>query len=709
MTILAGFDFVSEISHAALLKQLASTPVVGEQMFRTPFELTVPGALGSAHFIVDKLELDINGDNTVTIALEFSKSSVTTTANPPASIHPLSGTITVNLRVVLEPTAPTVSVALDFAQCPVSLLLSAASQQLIAQAAALIQNTPAQLTATFEAMLRTYLQSRTKAILPGGYTVNPDVDGALQPLSLRTLRLRCFGPADKSQQGVGLFGNFFAETQNAGNPVVRERSAVPAAQDTLMALSLRSFRTFLWCPRLAGSLAGKLGRPAPLLSSEMPGTCGSAASIDVDEVTVTNIDAFFGQGRIQVNVNFEKSGTCYEASGSMVTYLRLTVAGGTITPNVEPQTPQVDVNVDAVCEIAGWILAGPIGGLLAQSIEDTLEGVAGTAALSAVEAMTGQSLNAPSARGIQLTGVAVSPEEIALSGRILAYQPPPPTSDLSFTLETKTALELEPSDGAWATQLWCQNRVESYAYTETLLKQSQRFLLRPTLIALPMTVTYSIRGGNGPWQKMLIPSNFFDSPAITVPALECRYPHPLPAGGSIVVQDVVLKYKLQGNRITLYSRKGDGNFAVDLRAEVLDGNGQPPPGVDAMPTLSVFFESDIVVMGEQYKNDLKECADAVKATSTKNAKSRRVPRWKQHFNEFERSVLDDLDFLNLLGTARGEDMARHYRNAYGDVLGQVVAAKRVAETVESSGQEGDVLTQQLQAIEIALTAVRFRQ
>jgi len=709
LSILAGCDFVFEISHAALLKQLRSVPLVGGQTLQTPFELTVPGKLGAAHVMVDEVLVDLNQDNTVTITFVFARSSLTSKDKPPKSLYPLSGRLTVNLRVVLFPTIPSPPVstvqtlALDFAQCPVSLTLSTASQQLIALVATTAQKSPAQLTAEFEGTIRDYFQSRPQAVLPGGTAVTPDTDGSLQPLALRSLRLQCFGPADQNLQGVGLFGNFFGDTKFAGNPANRTQSAVPAGQETLVTLSLRSFRTFLFCPSLRTNVAGLLKRPQ-LTLDELPGICGRGSSIDLNDVTVTNIDAFFGQGRLQLNVSFEKSDTCYDASGTMVTYVLLAVSGGAIIATAQPQTPNIKIDVSFWCELLPLAVLGPVGDLFTTWMEDILVDVAANAAVSIVSTMTGSSLPAPSTPGVQLTGVTITPNELSLGGRIPSYQPPAPTPELFLELVRKSEFVSESKPHVWTTQLWCQNEVKNYWYTETIQTQTQRYRLNAKLIALPLSVAYSVRGGAGPWQKLDQQpgtsgnvAGGFSQPFIVIRDLECRYPTPLSSGGSVVVRDVSLLYSLLGNEVALTSLTGEGNFAMDLRAEVLDANGQPPPGVDAAPFLSVFFNSDIVEMGIDYVDDLKECADLVKATSEKFGKSQRVPRWKQVFSRAEREVLDDMELLTGLEVVRGEDMARHFRNAHGGMLGRIPAAKQAAVANTNAGTDTELIATQLEA------------
>src|SRR5262249_30393885 len=116
MTILAGCDFVLELSHAALVNQLRAAPLIGGTTLPTPFELTIPGATGSAHLMIDAVEMDINGDDTLTIKLVCSRSTVTI-LQPPASIYPISGTITFTPKIALVPATPSVrSLVLDFSQ-----------------------------------------------------------------------------------------------------------------------------------------------------------------------------------------------------------------------------------------------------------------------------------------------------------------------------------------------------------------------------------------------------------------------------------------------------------------------------------------------------------------------------------------------------------------------------------------------------------------
>jgi hypothetical protein len=673
MTLLSGCDFVTEFSHAALLKLLRTTPFLNGTTLQPPFELTLPGAAASAHLLVDAVEMDVNGDNSLTIKLICSRSTVTVTS-PPATIFPIAGTITFTPRLALVPATPGVrSLVLNFAQCPVSDTLAPAIPQL-------------------KDGIRNYIQGLPQATLRS-FTVTPGATGSLQPLAFRTLRLRSFGPADRNLQGLALFGNFFADTENAGNLQDRQVTGVPAGRDTLIALSLRTFKTFQFCPALGVRLAARMGLPQPLAPAQLPTTCGGAGGIDISGVTVNSIDAVFGEGRVEVYVGFHKSGPCYEASGAMASYIKFGTNGTVITSTTETLPPNIDVDVDFLCELLGIGLLGLPGSLVIIAVEDAVADLAKGIALTAIGAINPQPF-APPSSGLLLKEVRVTPQEFSVIGDFRAYQPPAPTPGLSLDRVSKTVVSLRTFSGVWTTTLFCKNRARDYPYTETLQTQSQTYRVVASLIPLPLSVVFSVRGGYGPWQKLGLGSP--SSTTVTIRNLECRYPTPLSAGGSVVVRDVTLQYAISGNDVVLVSPDGQGNFGIDVRAEVTDASGRPPVGVDPAPTATVNFESDLIVMGPEYVNDLKECFAIVQAINDKFSISERVPRWKQVLNPAEVGILDGLDFLNGLGTVRGEEMARHYRNAYAGALREISAKQAGEGSGGASGIEDDHVARQIE-------------
>ena len=417
----------------------------------------------------------------------------------------------------------------------------------------------------------------------------------------RTLRLRCFGPADRNLQGVAVFGSFFADTQDAGNPADRQMSAVPIGRDTLIALSLRSFKTFLFCPNVATALAPQLlGLPPntkvpaniPLPINKLPSTCGSAASIVVSETTVTSIDAGFGQDRVEMSVGFNKSGPCFTASGVIVSYIHFSVTEPesdygpdygklvepTITSKTEQVIPNVDVEVNFWCALAGMYLFGPFDALVIQAVRDAMAGVAGGLASNAVAAMNPPPSESPVA-GISLRDVIVTPDEFSVVGDINTPKSWPEVPDLTLNLVESIPIRFHAIPGIWNTQIFCKNEAKDYSYTEFIQTQSQKYRVEATLIALPLSVVYSVRRGVGdPWLK-LDPS----ASSVTVTGVECLFPTPLSSGGSRIRRDVTLLYAINGNEISVSSQDGQGNFGFELRAEVSDASGGLPPGVDPAP------------------------------------------------------------------------------------------------------------------------------
>jgi hypothetical protein len=70
MSLLAGFDMVTEFSRAALLRLIKSQVTLAGIIVNAPFEfdLTVAasGLDGSVHVIVDDLTLNLNSDDSAT-------------------------------------------------------------------------------------------------------------------------------------------------------------------------------------------------------------------------------------------------------------------------------------------------------------------------------------------------------------------------------------------------------------------------------------------------------------------------------------------------------------------------------------------------------------------------------------------------------------------------------------------------------------------
>jgi hypothetical protein len=101
MTLLAGFDMVTEISNATILKLIKKNMKIGGVSLNPPFELTLPFTGGSGHLIVDDVQLDLTDDDKINLALTFSQTSATLAAPISRVVCPLSGTMTIKADVSL--------------------------------------------------------------------------------------------------------------------------------------------------------------------------------------------------------------------------------------------------------------------------------------------------------------------------------------------------------------------------------------------------------------------------------------------------------------------------------------------------------------------------------------------------------------------------------------------------------------------------------
>lgn len=719
---LSGFDYVLEISQPALLRLLQETLTVQDVRMRPPFPLRLPVNAGgqrlTIHLIVEDVQLDVQPANHLRLTLAFARSSIEFGSFGTA-IYPLSGTLRIDVQMTLHALGDFRPLALEFGAAQVALDLGGEGRQAIARGAVDAGLTPDTATATLVDAVRGLMRGLGKVLVPTGSMLVPGEDGGLRigdPPVQRFTRLEVFGIAHqvRSRQSIALFGNLFADTESQGDSGQRVASAISSGSDFLVALSPRAFHSFIFCPALAGAL----GVPREAL----PTACGGATGLNHDGVTIKQVVSSLNDDFIGVAARVEKSGTCYEATGVVVAHVRLAVSGGILTSAVTVPVKEFGVTVDWYCQLAlisGWSL---YGAYLVTWIADTFESIAASNADTQIVNQLGRL--APAAAfaptGIPIatvpTAATVTASEVTVqSRRRLGFVDPVPAPRLELVHDKSEVVSSFSRPGVFTTRIFCQREAKRYGYIETQQSRRITYELRTWLLPEPLSVTFSVRGRSGDWVPLAPqPAGLPVSPAV-VPDVECRFAVPLTTGGSTVEKSVSLRYSLAGRSVRLTSDAKDGNFWVDLRAEVRDPAGQSPPGVDANPVVTVYIEGSSVEMDEEYRADLAQCMKIARDVSDRFSESRRVPPWEQAFDPVAR-LREEERALRALAPGEGQEMLRDFHNIHAAEIARFTAATQRAElasTGPSNGEDSGELESRIEAaidnLNLTLAQLRRRQ
>lgn len=178
MTLLAGFDFLTEVSNETIRKLIQSNLQIGGVAVSTPFELTLPiaagGASGTAHLIVNDLQVDLNANDTITLTLAFDRTSLVTTAPLALTVCPLDGSIAITAALQLVDVAGSNKrVSVNLAGASVAINWSAAANQEITHDLSGTPLSPALFNTLADQALTGYVQSTPPPVIPLAFHVVP--------------------------------------------------------------------------------------------------------------------------------------------------------------------------------------------------------------------------------------------------------------------------------------------------------------------------------------------------------------------------------------------------------------------------------------------------------------------------------------------------------------------------------------------------------
>ncbi|MDQ3918329.1 MAG: hypothetical protein M3348_07610 [Acidobacteriota bacterium] len=669
MTLMAGFDLVAEISNETVRKLLEKNLQIGGAPVNPPFELSLPisggGASGTAHLIVSDLQVDLNGDDTVTLTLSFKQTSVMVSSPLALTVCPLGGDITINAALKLVPAGGSAQqVSVDLAHASVAINWSSASNQEIANDLA---GTPIS-AATFKSFaaqaLTAYVQSIAAPTIPLAFNVVPGANGSLTPsLQFEKLEVHCIGNADRAKQALGIFGILLVANHSKGNKGQKTGTAITAAHDGVcISIAPGAFHSLVFCPAIAKALNANV--------NSLPGSCGPAGGFDTQGVTINSITDGFADGHIDINGSVSKSGFCYDATGTFHGAITMSISGTTLTPSVKMDQPDVDVSIPWYCYLAAGIVLGPLGIAIAAVVDLVADKVASSLAGDALKGALGNGIPGIGVGGLSgasFSGVSITTEGLTLQGTVQMFLSPSsntPGLDLDGSVITTSKQEL--GSGIFHTQVWCLPP-KDYPYTEYAQEQKGIYTLSGQMVTQPLTPHFTI-SSDGTTVALTGSSG-----TVTLPDVMTHYPMPLATGGTALQQSVHIGYTITGTTVKLTNTPSEGDYSVQLSATATDCAGATVKD-NAQHNLTasahVQFEGDHVEIGGGYADDVQYCAQLLRDLTRKISERykiyQKVPIWQQINYPAPDDMIEYIRDLVALGAREVDDILLTSKIAHGN-------------------------------------------
>ena len=594
MSTMAGFDLVVEVSTNTALRLIQANLQLADTPLNPPFELEIPVAIGTdsyAAVIVTRMSLALVGDQGANLTLHFENSSIIVTA-PAVTITLLDGDVTIGTTLQLvDAGGVQKALAADLASASVNVAFSPTAMARITAGLIGLPITAAQVTSLAQTALLDFIHAAgQQTIKSPTFTVRPGMTGSISQGYFERLLVHNIG-----DQAIGLFG-MLIPGKPMGDPNQKTGSEIPAWHDIAVEIGPDAFHQLIFCPNLAG------GGSVP----DLPPSCGGG-SIDLNGATFTNITDSFGNGRIDISGNFQKSGTCYDAYGTFHAAVTLSMSGPAINANVAVDDPSIDVHVPWYCTL-GEILLGPFGLLVNDAIRSSATSSAGDLqkGLSALAGGGGLAFGSGNLANASFDNARITPEAIVVTGTVEVDLPVAATPGVkilgSVTVSRDMIME---SRGIYVVPDGCMQG--SYPYIHFEMSGTGTFLAVPTLLGRPLTLEWHLECWEGYWgynsSPKLISAALLGgtSGTVVLDGVTTRFAMPLP-GGSSIVQPVHVDYKASSDAITLHNWRGEGNYGFILSLKATD-----PAGHMATTHTGVDFEGDSVVILGGYQEKLAAC------------------------------------------------------------------------------------------------------
>ncbi len=662
---LAGFDFVLEISQSSILNIIKRDMTIGSIPLRPPFELTLSMTGGSAHLIVNDLQLDLDDDDTLVLHLVFSDSSSTLQSLGSRVLCPLSGSIAVRVPFNLQHTLDLRQATINMAAATITISWTEEAEQAIASDLAGSPVTPVQFKTGAQQAVLSFITTFGLVPLPLTFFETPGTNGSLVPLVFTSLEMHCIGAPNRSQQALAFFGNLLVATQTNGDHTAKTTTDIAPGREVAISLAPGVFHTLIFCPNVMTSLgANAVG--------DLPPSCGTGNSFEFQGMTITNIADQFSSGHININGQLEKSGFCYEATGSFHAKITLSVNGSTLTPEIQFDPPDVDFDIPWYCFLTVGAILGPIQSVLLAIIEAVIDNVVDDIAGSMIGEALGNNLpgvNLGNLGGTTFSSVVIEPAGLLIQGDI-SFFIPESTFNESLYLDgsTTTSQKNILSTGILSAQLICMDEPKDYPYTEYSQTQVATYDVFATMLPTPFTVSYRIKTPKigGTW--VYLEGN---SGTLAIPDVDTTYALPFGSGGTKVTQTVYVDYERFGTGLKLRNRPEDGNYSIYL--EIIDITSCAGDSlIESIQSVHewVHFNGNVLEMGGSYLEDYQECLGELRKQKEKFLDSQRpkwedVPIWVKVNHPAPEQIYEHIRMLTAVNTPEMEMTLVHTRLAHG--------------------------------------------
>ena len=427
-------------------------------------------------------------------------------------------------------------------------------------------------------------------------------------------------------------------------------------------------------------------------------------------MTVNSISDSFANGHIDINGSVSKSGFCYDANGTFHGTVTFSISGTTLTPNLDMDQPNVDVEIPWYCWLAAGVVLGPIGLALVRITDAVADPIATSLAGDALKNALGGGIPGTGISGLagaSFRSVAVTTEGITLQGRVpITIYDPLVWPKLTLSGSVMTTQSQEVGSGIFHTQLWCMPEAKDYPYTESAQQQRGVYQLSGTMVSQPLTPHYTI-SSNGTTIPLTGTSG-----TIALPNVDTHYPMPLATGGTAMQQTVHIGYTISGTGIQLTNVPSEGDYAFYLNVTATDCKGNPVQD-DSQSILSTWvhvqFEGDHVDIGGGYGADVQHCAQLlaewIKRITQQYMPQQKVPIWQQVNYPPPEGLIEYIRDLIALGIPQADEVLVASKIAHGNSFYRALLSPAASQPGLLRAKSGIAGNQQIANIALDLTSL----